>query len=429
MSMKILLKNATVITGEDHAARTCDVGIEGRLISFVGQDDTFVPDRTIYCNGNIVMPGLINAHTHIPMTLLRNYADDYELHTWLFEKIFPAEDKIFPDGIRIGTQLGILEMIRGGTTCFADMYSFEDTIADVVEQTGIKANLSRALLNGDPCALEDDFRFNESVALYEQYHMRDNGRIRIDFALHAVYTSCREYMQAAAEYISRQNHRVHVHVSETLKENVDCMAQYGVSPTRLLYDLGYFRTDTLIAHGVHLSDDDLELLGQLPVSVTHCPSSNLKLASGIARITEYQRRGINVAVGTDGASSNNNLNMLEELHIASILGKGSTLEPTALCAYDTLRMGTVNGAAALGRDDTGLVKAGYAADLAIINIDRPHLTPLGHPLSAIVYSAQHSDVSTVICDGKILMDNGVCTTMDEERVLHDARAFAKGQLT
>ncbi len=424
--MNTLIKNGTVI-GEE--VKVADIGISGGVIAFVGKDDSFAADSVIDASGKIVMPGLVNAHTHLPMVLFRNYADDMELHDWLFNKIFPLEDKLTAEAVYNASMLGIAELIAGGTTLFADMYNFSEEIARAVDECGIKANLCRAALNMDDSGnYENDMRINEALSLHKHYDGSSGGRIKVDLGLHAVYTSSESYMRHVAELIADMGASCHLHLSETITENQGCAEKYGASPTQLLERAGFFRTPTIAAHCVHLSDADIEILALGNVSAVHCPSSNLKLASGIAPVTKYIAAGINVAIGTDGAASNNNLDMFEEMHIASLLQKGATLDPLALPAAQTLAMATKSGALALGRTDTGCISRGNAADLVIVNPNKPHNLPLGNPLSTLIYSASSSDVETVMVNGNLLMKDGEYLTIDIERVKHNANLSVKSLL-
>ncbi len=421
-----LIRNVVIITGGDNSnVLRGDIGISGKNIAFVGKDDSFVADEIYDGKGMIAMPGLVNTHTHISMTLLRNYADDMRLHEWLFEKIFPAEDKLTGDDIYLGAQLGICESIRGGITTFNDMYYFENKVAEAAAETGINANICRCVMSQetDMAKIKADYRLGEALELYSNFSGYDDGRICVELGPHAVYTSSKEYLHHIANIAVDKAMRVHIHVSETKRENDECVAQTGVSPTAYLESLGYFATPTLAAHCVHLSEKDIDILASHRVSISHNPSSNLKLASGFAPIIDYIESGINVALGTDGASSNNNLDIFEEAHIAAITQKCLTNNPTTLPARQVLTMATQNGAKALGRSNTGILQKGYRADIILINSNTPNMLPLHNPESAVIYSANAADVDTVFCNGRLLMRGRELLTIDEEKVFHNVRKF------
>lgn len=416
--MNTLIKNAVILTMDDeNPIVNGDIGVSDTIISFVGKSETFTPDRIIDAKGSIVMPGLVNAHTHTPMTLLRCFTDDLSLHEWLFDKIFPIEDTFTEDDIYWGSMLGCLEMIMGGTTAYADMYFLNKGTAKAAIASGMKANICRALQCFDErTAFDDDYRMCEALDLYTSYNGAAAGKITIEISPHAVYTNTQEYLKFTAKTADKLGAGVHTHISETASENEECVKKYGMTPTGLLKSCGFFNTRTIAAHSVYLTEDDIEIYKENNINIVHNPTSNLKLASGIAPIYKYMQSGINIALGTDGAASNNNLNMFEEIHLAALLQKGVNKNPTHICAVDALKMATINGAKALGLQNTGMLKSGFNADLIIIDTDKPHLTPAYNPFSAIVYSAQASDVDTVMVAGKLLMEKREVKTLDTEQI-------------
>ncbi len=418
--MNTLIKNATVITNDDvNPIVSGDVGISGRTIAFVGKDNTFTPDRTVDAKGGIVMPGLVNAHTHTPMTLLRSYADDLRLQDWLFDHIFPVEETFDGDDIYWGSMLACWEMIAGGTTAFADMYFLSKHTAEAVLGSGMRANICRALqCFDDRTDFSGDARMAEALELYDQYHGSGGGRINVEMSAHAVYTSTPAYLRFIAETAEKLGCGMHTHISETAHENDECLKKHGKTPTQLLKDCGFFATRTIAAHCVYLTKDDTEVIAADKVSVVHNPSSNLKLASGVAPIGGYLKQGINTALGTDGAASNNNLNMFEELHLAAILHKGVSKNPTEISAAEAVKMATLNGARALGLEKTGALRKGWQADLIIIDTQKPHLMPRYNPHSLIAYSAQAGDVSSVMASGEFIMENGEIKTLDTEQITY-----------
>jgi 5-methylthioadenosine/S-adenosylhomocysteine deaminase len=427
--LKILIKNIKIITMDD-ARPFIDCGIivieDGKIAEVMEaghfsnnsdnrSDGQF--DRIIDGNNKLALPGFINAHTHVGMVPFRNYLNDLPLEEWLFNKLFPMEDKLTADDIYWASQLGIAEMLRTGTTCFADMYMFEDTLAGVAESTGIRADLARGLqCFDDDFDIKTDRRVLESVELFNQYHNAANGRIKIRFGPHAVYTCRPKYLIKTTELAGELGAGIHIHLSETVNENKNCISAYGKSPTRHLADLGVFDLPTIAAHGVHLSDEDISILSKHKVSIIHNPASNLKLGSGVMRAAKAIEGGINLGLGTDGASSNNTLDMMREVYLAAVLSKGVFEDSVGIKAYEALKMATVNGAQALGLEDAGQLKPGMKADITLIDLDKPHYCPLNDAISAVAYCGKGSDVHTVMVDGKILYEDGEYKTIDMEAV-------------
>ncbi|NLB80667.1 MAG: amidohydrolase [Clostridiaceae bacterium] len=424
--MKLLIKNAEIITMDyDNPIVKGDIGIVDEKIAFIGKDNNFTPDTIKDVKGNIVMPGLINAHTHTPMSLLRCYADDLDLHEWLFDRIVPVEDTFDENDIYWGSMLACLEMIESGVTAFADMYFLNTATARAVQQNGMRANISRALqCFDDRTSFENDKLIRQALELYNQFHNTAQGRIMVDISAHAVYTNTKPYLKYIATIIDELNVGVHLHISETERENIECLEKYKMTPTQLFLSCGFFNTRTIAAHSVYLTQDDIDIYKDKNINIVTNPTSNLKLASGIAPIGKYLRNGLNIALGTDSAASNNNLNLFEEMHLASLLQKGVNKDPIEISAFDALKMATVNGADALGIENCGVLKASNVADLIIINTDKPHLMPYYNPLSAVVYSAQAADVDSVMVAGKFLMENREIKSIDVEQVKYQTKKIA-----
>ncbi len=426
--MKLLIKNGIIIPMAPslHLAplnmgSPGSIAVDGEQIIHVGSvPESFVPDRIIDASGKIVMPGLVNAHTHLSMGLLRNYADDLDLFTWLNEKIWPVEAHLREEDVYTGSLLGVLELIRSGVTAFADMYFFQQPTCRAVEEAGIRANIG-ATFFGD--IRETEARLSDHERLHQVWNGAGNGRILIDTAPHSIYTCTSETLAAALEFSHVKNNRIHIHLSETRRENSDSRKAHGLSPTAYIEELGMLERPVYAAHCVHLDPGDMDILLRHNVIPVHNPSSNLKLGSGFAPVPEMFSRGLQPALGTDGASSNNNLNMMEELHIASLIHKGISGDPTVVSAYETLKMATISGARALGIDHLcGTIEPGKQADIIIIDTGTAHMQPLHDPISAVVYSAQAADVQTVLCAGKILMEDRRLMTIDEEKILRMAAA-------
>lgn len=424
--MKYYIKNALVVTMNEgmEVLKACDVLVENDRITEIGilNHSQSANAQVIDASGKLLMPGLINGHSHAPMTILRNFADDMDLQTWLFKHIFPVEEKLTPEDIYYGTLLGIMEMISTGTTCFIDMYFFMEQMAKAVEEAGIRAQLSRGVMNSSNSTdFSDDKKMKESIEFFKKWNGSANGRITAAFAPHALYTCSPEYIRYISETAKELNVPIHVHVDETRFEHEECLKNYGKTPTRHLYDLGLFDSKTTAAHCVWVTDEDILLLKDKDVSMIHNPSSNLKLGSGIAPVPQALNQGVNVVLGTDGASSNNNLNMFEEINLAAFMHKGVNHNPILVSAEQALKMATVNGSKALGMNDLGVIKKGAKADLILIDLDKPHLTPLHNPVSALAYSAQGADVCLTMVDGRILYQDGEFKTIDKENVFYNIR--------
>jgi len=419
--MKTLLKNGTILTMETAEPELIhgDIGIDGDSIAFIGEGPAdFQADREIDAAGAIVMPGLVNAHTHIAMSLMRHYADDLPFWTWLFERILPAEEHLTADHVYNGSMLSLVEMIRGGVTCCADMYFFMDQVAAAVVESGMRANLTRGLAFNGP---EDLVKLDESRRFYEDWNGKGNGRIQVDVGPHAIYTCPPEYLEKVVLLSEELDTRIHMHLSESRKELSDSMKAYGKTPVAHSAEQGLFGGKTYAAHCVHVSDEDISILQEHGVSVINNPSSNLKLGNGFAPITKLLNGGVNVALGTDGSASNNNLNMFEEIHLAALVNKGVTEDPTTVSAYAALQMATINGARALGLEETtGSLKVGKKADMMVIDIGAPHFYPRHSVTAGLVYAAQSSDVKTVICNGEVVMQDRKLTQLDEQEIFRKA---------
>ena len=377
--MDILISNGIIlpmnVEDGDDICFSGFAGIDGNRISFVSRSpedaELFLekhPDADrIDATGKIVMPGLINTHTHVAMALLRGVSDDVPLMEWLEQHIWPIEGKMGYQEVYDGARLGILEMLMGGTTTFVDMYPYEEAVAQAAESAGIRSVVS-------PCPM--DFRMEHFENDWRQVQKRFKGSELVTMWMgpHSIYTLSGKNLQRSISLSEELGVGSHIHLSETQTEQDNSMAQHGMSPTEYLEKEGLFRTRTLAAHCVVMSDHDIEILAGNGVSVAHNPQSNMKLASGIAPVKKMLDAGINVSIGTDGASSNNDLDMWEEMRTASLLQKVSTLDPCAIPAYTALQMATINGAKAIGREgELGVIAAGALADVILVDIEKPHL--------------------------------------------------------
>ncbi|MDD4767270.1 MAG: amidohydrolase [Desulfotomaculaceae bacterium] len=424
----ILIQGATVLTMEGHDSIINDgeIAISGDRIISVGQRGSapanFKADKTIDASGMAAMPGFINAHTHASMTLLRGCADDLPLMKWLNEKIWPLEKKLQKEDFYWGAKLCCLEMIKSGTTTFADMYFQMDQVARAAADSGMRACLSRGMIGNGPDA---DLAIEESTEFADKWHGAADGRITTMFGPHAAYTCPPEYLTLVAEMSAGYGVGLHIHVAETADEVEKIKAEYGTTPVRHLDSLGLFNVPVMAAHCVHLDQEEIEILASKMVSVVHCPQSNMKLASGIAPVAGLIKAGVDVALGTDGAASNNNLDMIEEMRTAALLQKVATGDATVLPAYETLKMATYNGATALGLGDLGQLQPGRLADLILVDLRRPHLYPMHDLVAHLVYAAHSADVDTVIVNGEIVMEGRKVLTMDEEEVMAQAQNRAE----
>ncbi|KUO72753.1 MAG: hypothetical protein APF77_01960 [Clostridia bacterium BRH_c25] len=426
--MDIFLKNAQIVTlnENDDIIQQGSIGIRDNKIDYIGSGEQSLEagySKVIDCKGRTVMPGFVNAHNHLAMTLFRNYADDMKLMDWLFKKIFPLEDKLTDEAVYWGSLLAMVEMIKGGTTTFTDMYFFMENSARAASESGMRAVLSRGL-QGESGGEELDCRLRENLELYGKYHNSCNGRIKVMLGPHSIYTCSEEYLGKIAGKSRELGIPIQIHLSETKEEVKGCIDKHGCSPVRYLDGLGLLNERTIAAHCVVVDDADMDILAAQKVNVVHNPGSNMKLASGIAPVVKMLEKGINVCLGTDGASSNNNLDMLEEMRMATYLQKIHTEDPTALPVDQIMKMAAVSGARALGFENVGTLSLGSAADIIVMNTEKAHYYPKYNIKSAIVYSGSSADVETVIIDGNLVMEDGHLITLDEERILYKAQKWA-----
>lgn len=426
----ILIINGLVLTMNSREQKF-DPGFvaikDDRIISLGPMANLSSPDmseKIIDVHGGIVMPGLINAHTHAAMTCFRGLADDLPLMTWLNEHIFPAEAGLDHDKVFYGALLACAEMILSGTTCFSDMYLFEDAVAMAAKKAGIRAVVGEVLYdfpspNYGP--IEKGFEYTEM--LIEKW--KDDPLVTIAVEPHSPYLCSPDLLKKASNLALYNHIPLIIHLSETESEVNQIQDRYGKTPVRHMADLGVLTPNLLACHCVVLTDEDMDLLGQFDVKVAHNPESNMKLASGVAPIPKLLEKGVCVSIGTDGCASNNNLDMFLEMDTAAKLHKVSTGDPTVMDAKTVLKMCTIDSARALGLSDSiGSLEPGKKADLIVIDTKKPHLTPMYHPESHLVYAARGSDVDSVIINGKIVMENRKILFMDIEKVMENVRNIA-----
>ncbi len=409
----LIIRGGRVLTMDGAIIDNGVVVVDNGLITFVGNDTVEKADKVIDAKGCAVMPGLINAHTHLSMTLFRGFADDLPYDEWT-KKIQPAEMKLTPADIRAGAYLGVLEMIKTGTTTFADMYIYMDEVAKVVEETGMRASLGYGMIEG--LNEDSETKLKNRAEFARKWNGKASGRITTMYAPHSAASCSKEFLERVNELAARDNLRIHIHVLETEDELKLMKKRYGMCSVNLLKSIGFLSSDVLAAHCVWLSDDDIGILENKNVNVVHCPASNMALGVGTAPVPQMLERGINVALGTDGAASSGSLDMWKEMRAALLLHK--LKDPQMLPASKVLEMATVNGARALGIN-AGVLKPGYAADIILIDLKKPQFT-LSNLASALVHGASGCDVKTTIVDGKILMED-YRVELDEEKIMDDAR--------
>ena len=375
--------------------------------------------------GKLLMPAFHNAHGHSPMALLRGYAENMKLQDWLFTKVFPFEDKLDSNAVYWGTLLTMAEGMRFGIVSHSDMYYFLDDMVRATDESGMKANISRAITefgDGDPW---ETVRLKEMKDTYERLDGAADGRVKIDISIHAEYTNSLRAMQAVADYCNQVGAINHIHISETQSEHEECKVKYGKTPVKLMNDIGAFDSKALAAHCVWVEGEDMDILKEKGVSVATNPMSNMKLASGIANVPEMLRRGINVAIGTDSVASNNSLNFFEEMKMFAIAPKIRFNDPTLITPKQTLYAATRAGALAQGREDAGLVKEGFKADLIMIDLEQPNMYPVHDLMNNLVYSASGTDIVMTMSDGRIVYENGEYKTLDIEKTMFEAQAATK----
>ena len=393
--MKHVIENCWMIL-PGHKVGYGDLEIEGERISNI----TLRNQATEKSNNRLVLPGLVNCHGHTAMTLVRGLGGGLPLQRWLEEAIFPVEAKMRPEDVYAGTAWGVREMLAGGTTSVADMYDFPGDCARAFAEGGMKARVCRVGLGFVPGRLNDCIEFTRSFNSALAPH--PSSLVSADLCIHSEYLTDEAFCRGLAEANKELKRPLHVHVSETEKEHNECIARHGKTPIAYLAETGLLDHGGYAAHCVWCTDDDFRIMAEKGVSLIHNPTSNMKLGSGFARVPRAMELGVNVALGTDGCASNDNLDLFEEMHIASLIHKGLAKDPTVLSAWDVVDMATVNGAKALGLSDTGEIAVGKKADLCVVDLDKPHLTPCLDIPNLVVNSMHASDVAETWVDGKMV---------------------------
>ncbi len=413
----MLFKNISLIDESFNIQKNMYVGVKNDRIEYIGTQMPQEDFGEIYNGENkLLSSGFVNLHTHSPMTLLRGYAENLPLQSWLNDRVFPFEDRLNCDRAYYGTMLSIAEMLACGTTSFNDMYFFGDGVMRAVIESGAKTNFSRSLVSFDDSPIEKSERFQESLYLTENYHNTQNEKIKIDLCLHAEYTNHPSFIKQFGDFVKSNDQLVHIHLSETKSEHEACKEKYGKTPARLFYDAGVMNKPTVFAHCVWVEDSDLDLFLEKNATVAHCPASNLKLGSGVCNTYKMLQKGVNIGIGTDSAASNNGLDIMREMYLAAILPKGIQNRADIVTPKEVYKMATVNGYVAQGRADCGSIKVGNKADLIVIDLDRPNMYPDFDVMNNLIYSASKSDVVLTMVDGKVLYKNGEFTTIDVEKM-------------
>ena len=422
----ILIKNALILNSNFQNKKQSLLIKDDLIAEIADEIDESNADKIIDAEGKILLPGLINTHTHLSMTLFRGLADDLSLDSWLNDHIWPMEANLNGDYCYIGALLGAVELIKSGTTTFSDMYFYMEDVARAVEDAGIRAVLSYGMIDfGDAERRENEL--NENLKLFKNCNGMADGRIKVFLGPHSPYTASEELLIRTRELADEYNMGIHIHVSETQKEIDDVSAEKGLRPFEYLEKIGLLGPDVVAAHCVWLSDEEIDIIKKHDVKVSHNPCSNMKLASGISPVSKLIENDICVSIGTDGASSNNNLDLIEELKTASLLQKVATLDPKVLSSDEAVEMATIKGAEALGLDsEIGSIEVGKKADIILIDTNAANMVPDSSNLTSnIIYSANGSNVDTTICNGKILMENKKLTVLDEDEIYAKAKQAIK----
>lgn len=410
--MKILIKNSKILSMKDSDIIKSDILIDGKYIKKIEKNINDTVDRIIDASNMLTMPAFINCHSHVGMSLFRNYGKEVDLMTWLNDYIWPLEGKLTDEDVYTASQASFVEMVKNGIGSFADMYFFSEATIKASIEIGIRGEISRGLSIPDP----DDYRLKENIMLYEKY--KANDLINIGLGPHAIYTSDIEHLKKVSDLADKYKMPIHIHLSETKQENEECYKRYKMSPTEVFDKAGIFKHKTIAAHGIYLSDSDLDIIKENNVTIVHNPASNLKLSSGFLDLSRLIDKGINVALGTDSSASNNKLSILREMELAGLLSK--LYSSRNVEAYEILKMATINGARALGLGDKiGSIKEGKLADLILINLDNMNHKPNNNLISSLVYSTYESDIRYNIINGKVVYENGKVNNICEKN-LHES---------
>lgn len=430
MSTLIYNCKAVLMDEEKTVLENAYITTENKHITYVGTEKPSGNfDEEIDCGGNVLMPGIVNAHTHIPMVMMRGFGGGKNLQDWLHECIFPTEAKWDEKSIQAATNLGLAEMISSGVTAIADMYMYSDVIAECVYKSGISGNIScGGVLFSEDFDPDTHNDCKQQIYLFEKYHNIGEGQILIDASIHAEYTSNPKLWEWTADFASINNIGMHLHLSETEFEHEECKKKYdGLTPAQVMEKYEVFDVRTIAAHSVFVTENDMEIMAKHKVSAIHNPISNLKLGSGVAPIPKLLEKGVNVCLGTDGVSSNNSTDLFSDIKFASIIHNGVNHDPLALSPYDALKFATTCGGVALGRK-IGEIKEGFVADLIIVDFDAINNMPCHDVIENLVYSANKSNVLMTMARGEVVYKNGEFLTIDIEKTKEDVKSYAMEKL-
>lgn len=417
----MLLRNIDILDEQFRYRPNCYVAIKDKLIDYVGERPPEGDYGRVYNGaGKLLMPGFVNAHSHAAMTLLRGYAENLTLQDWLHDKVFPFEDKMQKADIYNGAMLAFAEMIRFGIVSVTDMYFMGEQMAQAVLHAGIKCNFSVGLTCFDEQNLHELPIYRENQFLIRDYHNANDGQFKVDLSVHGEYTSNVKIVRQTVEFAQGKGLNMQIHLSETRAEHEECKQRNRLTPTEYFHSMQLFDIPTTAAHCVWLEGEDFDILKEKNVTVACCPVSNFKLGSGFCNVPKLIKKGIAIALGTDGAASNNNLNLFEEMKALATVYNAACDDVTTITPFHVLAAATKNGFIAQGRSDSGQIKAGSRADIAVLDLKKPWMQPLHHMQNNIVYSAQGSDVVLTMADGKVLYENGEYLTLDIEKIMHDA---------
>ena len=424
--MSELLVSGGQVLRPDMSVEDADILVDQDSGEIIGVDDpgAFGADDELDASGGLVIPGLVNAHTHVAMTLLRGHADDKPLDRWLQEDIWPVEAELTPTDIRVGADLGLVEMVKSGTTALSDMYFHVPELADAVEEAGVRAVLGHTAITvgkDDEGARAD---VQESLDVARELDGAADGRIATTFQPHSLTTVSEEYLREFVPEAREADLPIHLHANETTDEVDPIVDEQGMRPLEYADDVGLLGADTYVAHGVHVDETEIELLAETDTGVAHCPASNMKLASGMAPVQRLREAGVTVGIGTDGAASNNDLDMFDEIRDAAMIGKLAADDASAVPAHAAVEMATQGGADLLGIDG-GRIEEGRVADLAVVDLEKPHLTPAHDLVSHLAYAVRGSDVRHTVCDGQVLMRDRDVVGVDERAVRERAGEHAR----
>ncbi|HZQ06977.1 MAG TPA: amidohydrolase [Anaerolineae bacterium] len=432
----VLIRHADILTldADERVLRDCSIAIEGKKIVAVGDAPRdFAADEIIDATNHVALPGFFNAHTHAAMTFQRGWAEDLDLMRWFNERIWVAESGLTEEDVYWGAALAACEMIRSGTVAFADHYFWMTQVARVVQESGMKALLAWCVFGSDFAPEMGPTTLELTEEFVAEFQNSAGGRVKTMLGPHSPYISNTRSLEAAANMARKRGVGCHIHVSESPEQVERSYRQYGKSPVAYLKDLGIFDNPSIAAHAIYVNDEDIAILNEKRVNVAACPKTHLKLAMKTTRIVDLMNAGVNVAIGTDGVASNNDLDLLEATRLAALVQKHDTGDATVLPSSQALKLATRSGARALGFINSGAIEEGADADLILIDMDKPHLVPR-HDLAAnVLHAARGGDVNYVLVDGRILLRKGELTTLDEEHIMRrvEPRALemVRGKLT